>query len=182
MYDSSLVRMHRWVMEEKTEESFTGFFVLSLSLPWVVARAHSSPSNLYAMSLSRLAHLRINTQGFYWGLVTKAPLPRTYRSSRLPGGKQVFIKTRGFYHQSRHSKPTLSVWGRRQPPRARFPVARRGPIFQAGLPKDSSLKPAMFTLFRTGHIKVTMFPHFILYRENFLYYEMFLKTIILMIV
>lgn len=30
IYDSSLVRMHRGIMEEKTEEPFTGFFVLSL--------------------------------------------------------------------------------------------------------------------------------------------------------
>lgn len=66
-------------------------------------------------------------------------------------------------------------------PRAGFPDARRGPALQAGLPKDSSFSPAPLTLFCTVAHKVIICPHLMFCRENFRYYEMFLKTMILMI-
>lgn len=154
-------------------------------------------SNMNAMSLSRQAHSRIKardfiggwsqSQAFYWGPVTKpgfywGPPPSTYQNSRLPEGRQVFIVN--------HMVFVISPGTVSQPyqlgdgdntPRARFPDARQGPTLQAGLPKDSSSKPAPLTLSCTVAHKVTICFHLMFYRENFHYYEMFLKTMILMI-
>lgn len=154
-------------------------------------------SNMNAMSLSRQAHSRIKardfiggwsqSQVFYWGPVTKpgfywGPLPSTYQNSRLPEGRQVFIINHMVFAISPGtvSQP-YQLGDGDNTPRARFPDARQGPTLQAGLPKDSSSKPAPLTLSCTVAHKVTICFHLMFYRENFHYYEMFLKTMILMI-
>lgn len=86
-------------------------------------------------------------------------LPSIYQNSRLPKGKQVFIANHMVFAISLDTASQLHHLGdERNTPRAKLPETRQGPTLQAGLPKESSLRSAMLTLFCTvAHIGYHVF-------------------------
>ena len=92
---------------------------------------------------------------------TQAPSAWQVPKSQTPQSKAgVQHKPRCLHRQPRNHESFLSVLGLvRTLPKSKFPDASQGPTLQAGLSKDSSLRPATFTL---SAQYVTIICHFLM--------------------
>lgn len=83
---------------------------LARSLPVESHRMHVIPQQQVVMQRLRWSQLRLlSTQGLYWGLVSRSPLPSTYpipTSRRKAGARHKLYCVHG---QCRHREPSLSV-------------------------------------------------------------------------
>lgn len=107
-----------------------------------------SYDNTCGMLSIRKTCFSLGVQDFYWGLVRQAISAQCVSNSRLPEGKQCLIIYRKFYTSERNY---LLV---------KFPAHSQRPILQAGLSKDSNLRPSVLALFCTGkypHITFTSY-------------------------
>ena len=136
-------KRHRWNPEEIMYKFFQE------SSPSGVMAGHASFLQQWVVTVLWISSVRNSVPSVWLGASHRHPLPRMYPNSRLSGGKQVFSIHSIVYADS---VVTVNHSGNAgNPPKSKFTDPSQGPIFQAGLSKDSS-RPALVALFCIYHV------------------------------
>lgn len=123
------------------KQACKGFFTMKTHRMCLIPPV-TSFDNMYTMLSIRKAPYSV-----FWS--HRYSLLSRYQNSRLPKGKQVL--SINYIVQFRHSESFLSILGiLRTLPDSKFPDTSQEPTLQARPSKNSSLKPAMLTLFCTS--------------------------------
>lgn len=133
-------RTHAGSLEEKVLASIRASFLKS-----PLVKSHRTLVNSPSTGCDNMQHIvysHVSVLEFCWGWFCRQPLPGTSPNARLPGGDQVFSLTPA---QLGFSDPLLphSLGMVETFPKSKFPDTSLEPTLQAGVSRDSSLRPAI---------------------------------------